>query len=184
MFAGSVNPASLDNNRSQLLALAKNGDATAIGTLMKDTLAALGVEVIVTPGNDCLVITTILPDTVDRLFVINFVRESLERLQASSIDQVVIVGKDRARINPDWQYILNLHQADLPRMPTPANQQRARRTHNPPQKLTFRQRHPLISKPLHLLMFVTACGLLVAGAFAAKTVFVLEDANKPIKSAP
>jgi hypothetical protein len=184
MFAGSVNPASVDNNRSQLLVLAKNGDVMAISALMKDTLATLGVEVTATQGNDCLVITAILPDTVDRLFLINFVRESLERLQANSIDQVVIVGRDRARINPDWQFILNLHQADLPRMPTPANQQRARRTHNPAQKLTFRQRHPLLSRPLHLLMFVTACGLLVAGAYAAKTVFVLEDANKPIKTSP
>jgi hypothetical protein len=178
MSAGTMNTSSSHENRSQLLALAKDGDITALESLIKSTLLPLGVEVMAANGNNCLVITAVLPETVDRLFLINFVREGLERLQADSIERVVIVGRDRARINPDWQYILNLYQADLPLIPTPANQHRARRSNEQTPRLTFRQRHPLFSKPLHLLMFVLACGLLVAGAFAAKTVFVLEDGGK------
>ena len=121
-------------------------------------------------------VTAILPETVDRLFLIDFLREALERLQPEKIDRVVIVGRDRARLVPDWQHILNLHQADLPQMPTPARQQQAKRKPTPKKAvIPFRQRHPLLSKPLHLVLFLAACGLLVGGVFAAKMVFSVGD---------
>ena len=162
--------------RTHLMALAKTGNVAALNWLIDNTLSPLGVEVTTTMGNDCLVVTAILPETVDRLFLIDFLREALERLQPEQINRVVIVGRDRARLVPDWQQIINLHQADLPQIPAPARQQQAKR--KPSQKKVatpFRQRHPLLSKPLHLILFLSACGLLVGGVVAAKTVFMVEE---------
>ncbi len=173
--------------RSQLVAAAKAGDVPALHKLIDNTLSPLGVGVTTVMGNECLIVTAILPETVDRLFLIDFLREALERLQPAQIDRVVIIGRDRARINPDWQHMLNLHQADLPQMPTPARQKQAKRKITPPKNtnIPFRPRHPLVSKPLHLVMFLTACALLVCGVFAAKTVFMVEDgAVKPVNFVP
>jgi hypothetical protein len=179
----SSTPRSSSENRPHLMALAKAGDVAALNWLIDNTLSPLGVEVTAIMGNDCLVVTAILPETVDRLFLIDFLREALERLQPDGIDRVVIVGSDRARLVPDWQHILNLHQADLPQMPAPARQQQAKRKPTPKKvAIPFRQRHPLLSKPLHLVMFLAACGLLVGGVFAAKTVFTVGDgAVKPVE---
>jgi hypothetical protein len=176
-------PRSSTANRTHLMALAKAGDVAALNWLIDNTLSPLGVEVTAIMGNDCLVVNAILPETVDRLFLIDFLREALERLQPDGIDRVVIVGSDRARLLPDWQHILNLHQADLPQMPPPARQQQAKRKLTPKKAvISFRQRHPLLSKPLHLVMFLAACGLLVGGVFAAKTVFTVGDgAVKPVE---
>jgi hypothetical protein len=176
-------PRSSIANRTHLMALAKAGDVAALNWLIDNTLSPLGVEVTAIMGNDCLVVNAILPETVDRLFLIDFLREALERLQPDGIDRVVIVGSDRARLLPDWQHIVNLHQADLPQMPTPARQQQAKRKPTPKKAvISFRQRHPLLSKPLHLVMFLAACGLLVGGVFAAKTVFTVGDgAVKPVE---
>jgi hypothetical protein len=170
-------------HRTHLVALAKAGDVAALNWLIDSTLSPSGAEVTVIMGNDCLVVTAILPETVDRLFLIDFLREALERLQPEGIDRVVIVGRDRARLAPDWQHILNLHQADLPQMPTPARQQQAKRKPTPKKAvIAFRQRHPLLSKPLHLVLFLAACGLLVGGVFAAKVVFTVGDgAVKPVE---
>jgi hypothetical protein len=190
MFASNMpkvsGTASWEEHRSQLVASAKAGDVTALNKLIDNTLSPLGVGVTTVMGNECLIVTAILPETIDRLFLIDFLREALERLQPAQIDRVVIIGRDRARINPDWQHILNLHQADLPKMPTPARQKQAKRKIAPPQTtLSFRQRHPLVSKPLHLVMFLAACTLLVCGVFAAKTVFMVEDgAVKPMNFVP
>jgi hypothetical protein len=191
MFASNMpkvsGTASWEEHRSQLVASAKAGDVTALNKLIDNTLSPLGVGVTTVMGNECLIVTAILPETVDRLFLIDFLREALERLQPAEIDRVVIIGRDRARINPDWQHILNLHQADLPNMPTPARQKQAKRKAAPATKNTvpFRQRHPLVSKPLHLVMFLAACTLLVCGVFAAKTVFMVEDgAVKPVNFVP
>jgi hypothetical protein len=176
-------PRSSAENRPHLMALAKAGDVAALNWLIDNTLSPLGVEVTAIMGNDCFVVTAILPETVDRLFLIDFLRESLERLQPEKIDRVVIVGRDRARLAPDWQHILNLHQADLPQMPAPARQQQAKRKPTLKKSVVpFRQRHPLLSKPLHLVLFLAACGLLVGGVFAAKTVFTVGDgAVKPVE---
>jgi hypothetical protein len=176
-------PRSSTANRSHLMALAKTGDVAALNWLIDHTLSPLGVEVTTIMGNDCLVVTAILPETVDRLFLIDFLREALERLQPATIDRVVIVGRDRARLASDWQHILNLYQADLPQMPPPARQQQAKRKPTPKKSVaTFRQRHPLLSRPLHLVLFLAACGLLVGGVFAAKTVFTVGDgAVKPME---
>jgi hypothetical protein len=176
-------PRSSAENRPHLMALAKAGDVAALNWLIDNTLSPLGVEVTAIMGNDCFVVTAILPETVDRLFLIDFLRESLERLQPEKFDRVVIVGRDRARLAPDWQHILNLHQADLPQMPAPARQQQAKRKPTLKKSVVpFRQRHPLLSKPLHLVLFLAACGLLVGGVFAAKTVFTVGDgAVKPVE---
>jgi hypothetical protein len=179
-------PRSSTENRTYLMALAKAGDVPALNWLIDNTLSPLGVEVTAIMGNDCLVVTAILPETVDRLFLIDFLREALERLQPERIDRVVIVGRDRARLVPDWQHVLNLHQADLPQMPTPARQQQAKRKLTPKKVVApFRQRHPLLSRPLHLIMFLAACGLLVGGVVAAKTVFMVEEgAVRPAEFSP
>jgi hypothetical protein len=168
--------ASRPENRSQLVAAAKAGDIPALDELINNTLSPFGVGVTTVMGNECLIVTAILPETLDRLFLINFLREALERLQPETINRVVIIGRDRAHINPDWQHVLNLHQADLPKMPSPARQHQAKRKMALKQTvLPFRQRHPLLSKPLHLGMFLAACLLLVGGVFAAKAMFVIED---------
>jgi hypothetical protein len=163
-------------NRSQLVALAKAGDVTALNWLIDDTLSPLGAEVTAIMGNDCLVVKAVLPETLDRLFLIDFLRAALERLQPEKIDRIVIMGRDRARLLPEWQHILNLYQADLPKMPTPARQQQAKRKPIPKTVGTsLRQRHPLLSRPLHLVLFLAACGLLVGGVFAAKVVFTVGE---------
>jgi hypothetical protein len=174
------------STRTHLMALAKAGDVAALNWLIDHTLSPLGVEVTAIMGNDCLVVTAILPETVDRLFLIDFLREALERLQPEQIDRVVIVGCDRARLTPDWQHILNLHQADLPQMPAPARQQQAKRKLTPKKVVApFRQRHPLLSRPLHLILFLSACGLLVGGVVAAKTVFMVEEGTvRPAEFSP
>jgi hypothetical protein len=183
IFGSTARSASVSENRNHLVALAKTGDVAALNQLINNTLSPLGVEVTTVIGNECLVVTATLPETIDRLFLIDFLREALERLQPEEVDRVVVVGRDRARLTPDWQHVLNLHQADLPQMPTPARQQQAKR--QPTRQKTvipFRQRHPLLSKPLHLMMFLAACGLLIGGVFAARTVFMVEDGViKPVE---
>jgi hypothetical protein len=166
-------------SQNQLLSLAQQGDAASLTALINHNLFPLGVTVMTTLQDKCLVVTAVLPQNIDRLFLINFMREGMERLQAKSIQQVLLIGKDRERITPDWQYILNLHQADLPPV-VPLRQPQLPLQPPPPaipqpihQQLP---RHPLASTPLRWLLLLTTCGLLVGGTWAAKTVFLVENA--------
>jgi hypothetical protein len=167
----------------QLLNLAKQGDADSLTALINQNLLPLGVTVITALQNECLVVKAMLPQHIDRLFLINFMREGMERLQANSIQQVVLIGQDRERISPDWQYILKLHNIDLPPV-TPAPTQYIPPIHpdpvtavrSAPQK---RPVHPLRNGYLRLVLLLATVGLLVSGSFAAKTVFVMDNQNEP-----
>jgi hypothetical protein len=171
------------SSQHHLISLAKQGDPTALTALINQTLAPLGVVVTSVLNAECLVVTAVVPDTIDRQFLIRFMREGMERLQANSIRQVTLVGRDRERVTPDWQYILNLYQADLP----PAKIKRRRQRIAPPvatvltpaqptevRPPTRRRRHWLVNKPLNWLLTLGALTLLAAGAFAAKVVFLVD----------
>jgi hypothetical protein len=174
---------STTSSQHHLISLAKQGDPTALTTLINQTLSPLGVVVTSVLNAECLVVTAVVPDTIDRQFLIRFMREGMERLQANSIRQVMLVGRDRERVTPDWQYILNLYQADLP----PAKSKRRRQRIAPPVETvsptapptevrspTKRRRHWLVNKPLNWLLTLGAIALLAGGAFAAKVVFLVD----------
>jgi hypothetical protein len=176
---------STTSSQRHLISLAKQGDPTALTTLINQTLSPLGVVVTSVLNAECLIVTAVVPDTIDRQFLIRFMREGMERLQANSIRQVMLVGRDREQVTPDWQYILNLYQADLP----PAQKKRRRQRIVPsvetvsttPQPTevrspapTKRRRHWLVNKPLNWVLTLGAIALLVGGAFAAKVVFLVD----------
>jgi hypothetical protein len=179
---------STTSSQHHLISLAKQGDPTAVTTLINQTLSPLGVVVTSVLNAECLVVTAVVPDTIDRQFLIRFMREGMERLQSNSIRQVMLVGRDRERVTPDWQYILNLYQADLP----PAKIKRRRQRIAPPVVMppvvtvsptvpptaartpTRRRRHWLVNKPLNWALTLGAIALLAGGAFAAKVVFLVD----------
>ncbi len=174
---------STTSSQHHLISLAKQGDPTALTTLINQTLSPLGVVVTSVLNAECLVVTAVVPDTIDRQFLIRFMREGMERLQANSIRQVMLVGRDRERVTPDWQYILNLYQADLP----PARIKRRRQRLAPPvvtvsttaqptevRSPVRRRRHWLVNKPLNWVLTLGAIALLAGGAFAAKVVFLVD----------
>jgi hypothetical protein len=172
-----------------LLNLAKQGDADSLTALINQNLLPLGVTVMTALQNECLVVRALLPQNIDRLFLINFMREGMERLQARSIQQVILIGQDRERIIPDWQYILNLHHVALPPLSPPVKSQYA----PPPQPApaetihhapTKKYRHPLTRSSLRLVLLLATLGLLIGGTFAGKTVFVMENQNEPSPSIP
>jgi hypothetical protein len=166
----------------QLLNLAKQGDTDSLTALINQNLFPLGVTVMTAIQDECLVVKALLPQNIDRLFLINFMREGMERLQARSIRQVILIGQDRERIIPDWQYILNLHHVALP----PVSQIHQQYIPSPPPSATTAVRparqspHPLSSKSVQLLLFLATLGLLIGGTFAAKTVFLMENQIEPI----
>jgi hypothetical protein len=184
------------HSQNHLISLAKQGDPTALTTLINQTLSPLGVVVNSVLNSECLVITAIIPDNIDRQFLIRFMREGMERLQANSIRQVMLVGRDREQISPDWQHILNLYQADLP--PTTVKRRRAKinpvvatattttatassaATCPTPAAATSpqrRRRHWLIRKPTNRLLNLAAILLLGSGAWAAKVVFLVDNSS-------
>lgn len=182
---------STTSSQHHLISLAKQGDPTALTTLINQTLSPLGVVVTSVLNAECLVVTAVIPDTIDRQFMIRFIREGMERLQANSIRQVMLVGRDRERVTPDWQYILNLYQADLPPAKIKRRRQRlvppvapvstttpvsATTTVQPPEVRVplKRRRHWLVNKPLNWALSLGAIALLVGGAFAAKVVFLVD----------
>jgi hypothetical protein len=174
---------STTSSQHHLISLAKQGDPTALTTLINQTLSPLGVVVTSVLNAECLVVTAVVPDTIDRQFLIRFMREGMERLQANSIRQVMLVGRDRERVIPDWQYILNLYQADLPLAKTERRRQRIAppvATVSPPvpptevRTPTRRRRHWLVNRPLNWVLTLGAIALLAGGAFAAKVVFLVD----------
>jgi hypothetical protein len=166
----------------QLLNLAKQGDTESLTALINQNLFPLGVTVMTAIQDECLVVKALLPQSIDRLFLINFMREGMERLQARSIQQVILIGQDRERIIPDWQYILNLHHVALP----PVSQIHQQYIPSPLPSVTTtvrpapRSTHLLANRSVQLLLFLATVGLLVGGTFAAKTVFLIENQLAPI----
>jgi hypothetical protein len=166
------------SSQHQLISRAKEGDPTALTALINQTLSPLGVVVTSAMNAECLVVTAVVPDTIDRKFLIKFMREGMERLQANSIRQVLLVGRDRERVTPDWQYILNLYQADLP----PTAVKRKRRLRMPPAdpvpvavaSTQPRSRHWLVNRPINWLLTLAAFTLLGCGVFAARVVFLVD----------
>jgi hypothetical protein len=161
----------------QLLNLAKQGDADSLTALINQNLFPLGVTVMTAIQDECLVVKALLPQHIDRLFLINFMREGMERLQARSIQQVILIGQDRERIIPDWQYILNLHHVDLPPVSQIRQQYTALLPLNPVKTVGLAppSPHPLASKSVRLLLFLATLGLLIGGTFAAKTMFLIDN---------
>jgi hypothetical protein len=176
---------STTSSQQHLISRAKEGDTTALNALINQTLAPLGVVVTSVLNAECLIVTAVIPNSIDRLFLIKFMREGMERLQAQSIQQVTLVGRDRERMAPDWQYTLNLHQADLPPTPTKKRKRVIRMaTATPdlasqppvaaPTKAKIKTRHWLLSRPLNFALTVASGTLLICGTFAAKTVFLVD----------
>jgi hypothetical protein len=172
--------ASMSTTSSQhhLISLAKQGNPKALTTLINQTLSPLGVVVTSALNAECLVVTAIVPDTIDRKFLIEFMREGMERLQANSIRQVLLVGRDRARVTPDWQYILNLYQADLPPAAIKRKRQQVieRVAPAPEAKVRppARSRPWLMNRTGNWVLTLFTITLLVGGGFAAKVVFLVD----------
>jgi hypothetical protein len=187
----------------QLPSFAQPEDADALAALINQSLFPLGVTVLAAIHQECLVLRALLPPHIDRLFLINCVREGMESLQLQSIKQVVLIGQDRENIRPDWQYILNLARINLPPVnlpPIPTRRQSGacsfpgvvmtssvittsslssvtrQNTEQKPLRLRVRRpRHPLAHRSICLLLMVAAGGLLIGGAWAAKSMFLVEN---------
>ncbi len=179
----------------QLPNFAQPENADALAALINRSLFPLGVTVLAAIHQECLVLRALLPPHIDRLFLINFLREGLGHLSLPSIKQVVLIGQDRENIRPDWQYILNLARINLPPVNLPPiptrrqsepgsfpgvavveEQQLTRRTGDKFLRLRVRPpRHPLARRSVCFLLILAAGGLLIGGAGAAKSVFFVEN---------
>lgn len=173
----------LPASAQHLLSRAQQGDAHALDAMLNRTLAPLGVVVTTVINAECAIVTAVLPHGIDRQFLIRFMREGMERLQARSIRQVLLVGRDRERSQPDWQYILNLYQADLPPSPQPQRRRRAAVTATAtPTIVPLIQPRPRaaigprrLSRPLYLLLLLATVALLAGGTWAGRTVLLVDS---------
>ncbi len=182
----------------QLPSFAQPQSADDLAAWINHSLLPLDVTVLVAIHDQCLVLQALLPPHIDRLFLINFLRERMSRLPLPAIQQVLLIGQDRECIRPDWQYILNLPSVSLPAINLPPIP--TRRPSPPPEPLIFPQRivaeepiaisppgqkrlrwrvraprHPLARRSVCVLLILAAGGLLVGGIWAAQSVFIVEN---------
>jgi hypothetical protein len=102
--------------KMKVLELAKQGNPKAIASLMNHSLEPRRITVAVSPSDRGLTIQATAPQPPDRAFLVDFIRQGLERLDAATIQRVMIRAYGKGSRSPVWQEMLVLRD-DPPMMP-------------------------------------------------------------------
>jgi hypothetical protein len=93
---------------SNILDLARQGNPEAIAKLMNQSLRVKQITVVVSLMDNCLTILASAPEPPNRTFMVNFVREGMEKLNTTSIQRVRIRSFQKGAKAPSWQEVLVL----------------------------------------------------------------------------
>lgn len=114
-------------NQSNLLELAKQGNARAIATLINRQLEPKGITAKTALKNGCLQIMLESAQAPNQQSLVAFVRKGITSLGAESIERVMVYGRQTDEEFPVWSEELELapHNPfdDLPAVPNQRNQQ-------------------------------------------------------------
>ncbi len=94
--------------QSDLLKLAKQGNADAIATLMNRQLQPKGILARATNAQGCLKIIFEASEVPNQEKLVNYTHNSISKLKASSIQKVIVYAKQIGNEFPDWQDEFNL----------------------------------------------------------------------------
>jgi hypothetical protein len=110
---------------TNILDSARQGNPEAIAKLMNQSLRVKQITVVVSLMDDCLTILASAAEPPNRTFMVNFVREGMEKLNIERIQRVRIRSFKKGDKAPSWQEILvlrspvsSLHR-DRPTLQTP-----------------------------------------------------------------
>jgi hypothetical protein len=95
---------------SNILDLARQGNPEAIAKLMNQSLRVKKITVIVSLMDDCLNILASGIEPPSRTFMVNFVREGMEKLNIQTIRQVRVRAFKKGDKAPTWQEVLVLRR--------------------------------------------------------------------------
>ncbi len=102
--------------KMKVLELAKQGNPKAIASLMNHSLEPRRITVAVSPSDRGLTIQATAPQPPDRAFLVDFIRQGLERLDATTVQRVMIRAYGKGSRSPVWQETLVLRD-DAPILP-------------------------------------------------------------------
>lgn len=100
-------------NQSNLLELAKQGNAKAIATLMNRQLQPKGITVRVSFSGDCLMVIAESQEPLDQRFLVNFIRKGMTTLNVETINRVIVRGKSTGHNISAWREAFDLHSPGL-----------------------------------------------------------------------
>lgn len=102
------------NNSSMVntntLDLARQGNPEAIAKLMNQSLRVKHITVVASVMDDCLTLLASAAEPPNRTFLVNFVREGMEKLNIDTIRKVRIRAFKKGDKAPSWQEVLVLHR--------------------------------------------------------------------------
>ncbi|HEY9645466.1 MAG TPA: chemotaxis protein CheW [Chroococcidiopsis sp.] len=108
-------------SQSNLLHQAKQGDPSAIATLIGKRLSARGITVNANRTDTALEIWIDGKLVPDEEYILNYVRRGFESLQADSIQQIVLHGRGAGTSIPSWTQVINLKPPNpSQRLPPPS----------------------------------------------------------------
>lgn len=99
---------------SNILDLARQGNPEAIAKLMNQSLRVKQITVVVSVIDDCLNILASGVEPPNRTFMVNFIREGMEKLNIDTVRQVRVRAFQKGAKAPIWQEVLVL------RLPSPS----------------------------------------------------------------
>lgn len=91
-----------------LHALAKQGNPRAIAALMNHSLQSRQITVKAGLKNDCLTIFASATQVPDRAFMVNFVRQGMQRLSPKLVNRAIVQGHAIGQSQPAWRAVVNL----------------------------------------------------------------------------
>jgi len=139
-----------------ILALAKQGNPSAIASLINQATNPKGIAAQVTLQGNCLQIVLVAAQVPHRAASTRFIHNGLLRLQIPFLESVRIYGRQSDRQKPDWSEVVQLNQPLPKTIPTVPSKSK-----------------PLLSKlatKIPLIAIGGTCWLLIAaGGFAIRT---------------
>jgi hypothetical protein len=102
---------------SNILDLARQGNPEAIAKLMNQSLRVKQITVVVSVIDDCLNILASGVEPPNRTFMVNFIREGMEKLNIDTVRQVRVRAFQKGAKAPIWQEVLVLR----PQSPSVSN---------------------------------------------------------------
>ncbi|MEH2038356.1 type IV pilin-like G/H family protein [Nostoc sp.] len=100
--------------QSNLLELAKQGDAQAIASLMNRQLQLKGITVKTNLTSGCLMVIAESDKEPEQSFVVDFIRKGITELKAEVITRVVLHGRITGKKTPLWRESFEMHSNVAP----------------------------------------------------------------------
>jgi len=95
-------------NTQNTLELARQGNTEAITTLMNKALQPKGITVQVNNVDENMTIIAESTETPDQAFLVNYVRQSIEKLNIPTVKRIYIRGQKVGSASPVWRQTINL----------------------------------------------------------------------------